>query len=320
MNWQYGAVACILMAASCTKPGSGVTDPTASDVQLDPPPAGQGVQIGIPPFNVPQGQEIQRDYYLNLPSSRDIYVNRFQFAYNPGSHHCNVFKSDSLVKTPGTFDDTFTSLDYTKWDMFTASQRDSFDWRLPPGVAVKLRANQQVCIQSHYVNAATQSTPMSRAKVLINLWTIPQSSVTQLAGLLFAANTNIVLPPHSVDTTRKFVKTFAWTVNIVGMTGHFHSRGRNFWVVRQAGGEEVYRNIQWDEPQIKIFGAPSYPSAGYVLPVGERLMYYSDFVNSGPDTIFAGPHVEYQEHSNLFMIYYPAPPDGKTVYDIDRGW
>ncbi|MBI1805458.1 MAG: hypothetical protein HYR76_00215 [Ignavibacteria bacterium] len=291
------------------------SDPAVNDIQLQAPPAGMGVQIGVPVFEVPQGKEVQRDYYLTLSSDSDMYINKVQFRYNEGSHHCNVFKSDSITKPSGTYDDTFTSLDFTVWNMFAASQAESLDWQLPSGVAIKLRAHQQICIQSHYVNATTQSTPFSRAKVLINFWTIPQAQVTAQVGLVFASNILINIPPQDSLTTRKLVRAIPWDINILTLTGHFHSRGKNFWVDRYTTSEEIYRNQTWDEPPVKIF-----PGTGYALPKDEQIVYFSQFYNTTSDTIHMGPHVENQEHSNLFMTFYPAPLDGKTIYDIDRGW
>lgn len=290
-------------------------DPAANDIQLQAPPPGMGVQIGVPVFEVARGKEIQRDYYLTLPSDSDVYINKIQFRYNEGSHHCNVFKSDSITKPDGTFDDMFTSLDFAIWNMFAASQAESLDWQLPPGVAIKLKAHQQICIQSHYVNATTQSTPSSRAKVLINFWTIPQAQVTANVGLVFASNILINILPHDSLTTTKLVRAIPWNINVLTLTGHFHSRGKNFWVNRLTSGDEIYRNQTWDVPPVKIF-----PGAGYALPGGEQIIYRSQYYNASSDTIHMGPHVENQEHSNLFMTFYPAPPDGKTIYDIDRGW
>lgn len=291
------------------------SNPESGDVQLDPPAAGHGIQIGVPAFEIAKGEERQRNYFFALPSNDDVYINRIQFAYNVGSHHCNVFKSDSVTMSEGSFEDTFASVNYEKWDMVFASQRDTLTWQLPPGVAIKLKGRQQMCIQTHYVNASTQATPTSRGKVLINLWTIPKDSMKNLVGLVFASNKLINIPPHSGHTVQKLVKQIPWDINILSLTGHFHSRGKNFWVDDVNRGTEIYRNTTWDEPPVKIF-----PGAGYYFPKNFVLNYHSEYYNSSNDTIRFGPHVENEEHSNLFMLFYPAPSDGRTIYDIDNGW
>ena len=303
-----------ILSFSCTE-DSTIEPARQEDITLEPPPFGMGVQIGIPPFTIAQGKEIQRNYYITLPNDADIFVNKIEFRFNEGSHHCNVFKSDSITKPHGTYDDTFTAFDYTVWNMFCASQRESLTWQLPEGVAIKLKAYQQICIQSHYVNASTQATPNARGKVLINFWTIPESAMIAQAGLLFASNTRIIIPPHDSLQVRKYVKEIPWDTHLLTLTGHFHSRGRNFWAKRESTEEEIYRNTSWDEPPIKIF-----PDAGYFLPANERIIYYSDYFNPSNDTVKMGPHVETEEHSNLFITFYPGPSDGKTIYDIDQGW
>ncbi|MDP1678015.1 MAG: hypothetical protein Q8L88_14245 [Bacteroidota bacterium] len=312
-------IACLLL--SCTKKQLTEPDPSAQDVTLTPPPAGKGVQLVINPFTVAPGTEVQRNYFLTLPSDSDIYISKIQFAYNTGSHHCNVFKADSLTKQEGTFDETFLSIDYSKWDMFAASQQSDFVWQLPTGVAIKLKARQQIAIQTHYVNGGSQLTPNARGKVLINFWTIPKSEVTNTAGLIFSSNNRIDLPPHDSLRVQKLVvipwdRIPAKSINILAMTGHFHSRGKDFWAEhRENNHTEIYRNISWDEPKIKIFSGN-----GYILPANHRLDFFTKYYNSGNDTIRMGPHVINQEHSNLFLFYYPGTIDGKAIYDIDGGW
>jgi hypothetical protein len=321
LRCHYVVIIIASLLFSCKEKQLSEPDPSTQDATLTPPPAGKGVQITIAPFTVAPGTEVQRNYFLTLPSDSDIYINKIQFAYNTGSHHCNVFKSDSLTKPEGTFDETFLAIDYTKWDMFAASQRSDFIWQLPAGVAIKLKAHQQIAIQTHYVNGGSQFTPTSRGKVLINFWTIPKSEVTSNAGLIFSSNDRINLPPHDSLRVQKLVvipwdRIPAKSINILAMTGHFHSRGKDFWVEhRDINHAEIYRNVAWDEPQIKVF-----PDNGYVLPANHRLDFFTRYYNSSDDTIRMGPHVMNQEHSNLFLFYYPGTSDGKAIYDIDGGW
>ncbi|MFA5833246.1 MAG: hypothetical protein WDA22_07195 [Bacteroidota bacterium] len=318
---KYLSILLLTLLFSCKRETPVEPDPSASDVHLAPPPAGQGVQVSIAPFTVKAGEELQRNYYTTLPSDSDIYITKVQFSYNPGSHHCNVFRTDSVKKTDGTYDETFKSVDYTMWNMFAASQKENFVWQLPPGIAIKLKGKQQLLIQTHYVNGGSQLSPNGRGKVLINFWTIPKSQVTNEVGLIFASNTLINIPPKDSLTVRKFVKKIPNDINILAMTGHFHSRGVSFWAQHyEANFKEIYRNTAWSEPPIKVFGAPEYPSTGYVLPKNQQIAYYTSYYNSTNDTVKMGPHVLNEEHSNLFLFFWPAPADGKTIYDIDQGW
>jgi hypothetical protein len=100
---------------------------------------------------------------------------------------------------------------------------------------------------------------------------------------------------------------------VIAMTGHFHSRGKAFEIDRYDGakGERLYRSDNWDEPSFQRYEPP------IELKAGQKLLYTSTFVNDSDQTITFGPHVENQEHSNLFMYFYPGPDSGKAVYDVN---
>jgi hypothetical protein len=76
-------------------------------------------------------------------------------------------------------------------------------------------------------------------------------------------------------------------------------------------GENLYKSNNWDEPPFKRFDVP------VDLKNGEQLSYTSTFVNNTELVIKFGPHVETQEHSNLFMYFYPGPANGKALYDVN---
>ncbi len=312
---RRAALALLLVVASlvfivCEKNSPTEVDNSSGDVQLAAPPAGQGLQIVISPFEVPVGKEIQRNYYLKLPSDVDIYVKKVEMVYNTGSHHVNVFKTDS-ISVPDHFEETFSAVQWESWDMVFASQREELHWQLPPRVAIPLKAHQQLDVQVHYVNANTQQTSNGRGKVIINLWTMPKDSVQSYVGALFANNRLLNIPPHSDTTYMKIVRPLPWDIKILMLTGHFHSRGRSFIVKRLLTDEEVYRNEEWDEPPIVFYNPP------LELQAFDRLAYWTRFVNTTNYTITFGPHVEYEEHANLFMFFYPGPPDGKAIYDFE---
>ena len=295
---------------SLTCKSTNPTTPDASlDVQLAPPPAGAGLQIVIDPFTVPSGQEITRNYYMKLPSAVDIYITKVEIVYNTGSHHCNVFKTDT-IDVPDHVEETFNAIQWESWDMVFASQRANLNWQLPPGIAIPLKAHQQIDVQTHYVNANTQQTSNGRGKVIINLWTMPKDSVQSYLGTLFANNRSIKIPPHSDTTFMKVVRSIPWDVNILLLTGHFHSRGKLFTVKQLSTGNEVYRNGEWVDPPIQFYNPP------LQLRANEQIAYWTEYYNATNDTIKFGPHVETQEHSNLFMFFYPGPPDGKAIYDF----
>ncbi len=282
------------------------------DVQLAPPPPGEGIQMVLPIFEVPLGKEIQRNYYYKLPSDRDVDIQRVEFAFNPGSHHLNIFKSDTDDLPDGYYQETYQAVAWERWYLVVDSQNASLGWQLPPGVAIHLKAHQQLNIQTHYVNVGDQRTRNGRGKVIINWWYAKPGTVTSHLGALFAQNRKIYLPPNGFSSFTKTV-IFPQDAHILALTGHFHSRGRQFFVNKWDGanvGEEVYRSTAWGDPPFTIYGKP------VDIKAGEGLTYTCDYYNDTDKPIKFGAQVDIEEHSNLFVFFYPAPPDDKALYDF----
>lgn len=278
--------------------GGGTPPPDA--LVLAPPPPGEGVQLHIGPFDVPQGAEIQRNFYLKLPSDVDVDINRIQVAMREGSHHLNMFKTDKESQ-PDHAEDDFTQLNFEKYELFAGNQNPAMDWSLPAGVGIRMKARQQLVIQSHYVNATTQKTP-GKAEARINLWFAKPGQTMALLGTLFANNRRINIPPRS---SVSFSQWFIWKrdVKIAAMTGHFHSRGKRFYVARWNGASEteaLYESKNWEEPPFRTFGE------GIPIAAGTGIRFTTDFVNNSDLNITFGPRVEVNEHANLFLYFYPA--------------
>lgn len=293
-----------LAAGLCLAAGCGPHDPTAIDLA----PPDHGVQIGTPVFDVPPGTEVQHCYFFKLPSDVDLDVVRIQIRYLPGSHHMNLFQSSADV--PDHDEDCWKPVAFSSasnpngWDLVAGSQSEALDWQLPQGVAFHLPARRQLMLQTHYVNAATQETPAAKGRVKVNLASEPDASkIGAHMGTMFANNTNINIPPHAA---RSFSTSCALpeAAHVVAMTGHFHSRGKTFSVNLAPDGadptDEVYRSRDWSEPPFTVLPAPR------DLPAGGGLYYTCDYQNDTDMTITFGPHVETQEHCNLFAYYYPS--------------
>jgi hypothetical protein len=311
-----------LALAACQPAGMSPSAPVAPQASaaafsLAAPPPGEGVQISIGPFDVPPGTEVQKNFFMKLPVDEDVAISRIQIAYPQGSHHCNLFKSDRH-QAPDHVEDTFDAVAYDLYDMFAAAQTGNMDWTFPEGVVLRLKKRHQLIVQTHWVNGVTQRTPGDKGQVKINLWFAKDAEKAQNLGMLFAINKNLDILPHTTTKEKKFVDLkrlgFDQDVKILAMTGHFHSRGRAFEISRLDGDtptEQLYRSDNWDEPPFKQY------EPHLDLKAGERLLYTSTFVNDSDMVIKFGPKVETQEHSNLFMYFYPGPPDGRSLYDTD---
>ena len=301
------ALAVLAAAGGAGCYGEDGTDPAAVDL----PVPEHGLQLSTPTFSVPAGTEVQHCYYFKLPSDVDLEVVHFQIKYLAGSHHMNLFQSDGDV--PDHDEECFGPVDFSSatnphgYDLIVGSQQSDLDWTLPEGVAFKLKAHRQILLQTHYVNATTQATPANVGKVRINLETAPDpSKITAHMGTMFANNVNIKIPPHE---SRSFSTTcdLPAAAQIAALTGHFHSRGRTFSVNVAPDGsdptDEIYRSRAWSEPPFTVLPEPR------TVPANGGLFYTCDYQNDTDQTITFGPHVETQEHCNLFAYFYPWEED-----------
>jgi hypothetical protein len=293
---------------------------------LDPPPAGEGFQLRVPEFEVPQGAEIQGCYFYEVPGNPgdEWYIDRYEMAQADGSHHMNIFRVKTirnLIAAPGEsvvsmngVGPCFDSANWADWPMVANTQDKSItDWKLPPDVGARFAAGELLMLQTHWVNATTQKTP-EKAAVSANFWRAVKPP-TQELGTLFATNQNISICPGDVD--RFFTKTCKFPsqgVNVIAANGHFHSRGRRFEMFpvdpQGAVGERFYDSTSWDDPDMKRdFSVPLPPNGGvqwkctFAFPEGacgdpSKNCCYS----------FGGV-VETQEHCNAFVYYYPKTVD-----------
>ncbi len=332
------------------------------NVWMKAPPPGEGIQIEVQPFTVPTGTEVQGNFYFNIPSNVPFDVGRIEIAMNEGTHHMNLYKTafvwppDSGVPAPVVFShidgkvDTVmvryeaqfnaTNVRTNGGDLMVEAQVPYLNWEFPKlteGTSVGAQtcihfdANQTLVIENHYVNSGTvnQTTPNGKGKVIINLWKPTGTSLVH-AAMMFAKKTAFKLPPMT-DTT--LTKDCIWLNNpqyktaplyILGMTGHFHSRGKNFWVDKMqqkydasgnVSGDSVlstiYRSATWSEPPFSVYDTP----IKLDLSKGEFLKYHAEYYNPLTTTINFGPHVLTEEHMNLFVWFVPGILDGRTMYD-----
>ena len=289
----------------CGAPTPDVPTPT---VGLAPPE--HGVQLKVAAFSVPRGTEVQHCYYFKLPSDVDVEVTRIEVAYRKGSHHMNLFRTRADL--PDHDEECFKPMNFTTptnpdgVDLVVGSQKESLDWKLPTGVAFKLKAHQQLILQTHYVNASTQAG--ETGEVWVNLHTAADpKTITAHVGTMFANNMTIRLPPKapSAFTTGCAVPH---DVNVLAVTGHFHSRGKKFTVaacptdMRKADAA-FYESDAWDAPPFKVLDKP------VALKTGGGLEYICEFFNDTDREIKFGPKVETDEHCNLFAYIYPWEDD-----------
>ena len=318
------ALAISLFVVACNKPGP-------EDVKLDPPAS--GFQLKIEPFDVPMGTESQRCFFFEVPSDTPVFISRFEIAQNPGTHHMNVFRVrtvKALGGEPGTSvaeGECWKSMNWSDWPLVVNSQESDpggvgnvpdghTEWNMPADVAMRFEPHERIMLQTHYVNASTQTTPL-QARVLVNFHTIPEASVKAEVGTAFATNQSIRVCPGETDkyfeTTCKISMTDP--VTIIGANSHFHSRGKKFTIsvmdpAATGSPPPFYTSTNWHDPPMEW-------SLQVPVPAGGGFRYRCEYevpqtacgdMNDSCCFTFGGK-VEFQEHCNAFVYFYPKTRD-----------
>jgi hypothetical protein len=332
-----------------------VTDPT----QLAAPPTGQGVQLLTDLFNVPAGQELQVCYFFKvsdllkaagMDETKPLELHRIQVVQEPGSHHMNLFRVRTVVNLDPAqgspqvgingVGQCFVSSNWADWPLVANSQQEgNQDWSYPDGVANELDPSETLMLQTHYVNAATQSSPDGVGMVAINLYAMDPATVQYQLGTLFATNQHIRVcqanPTPTYSTSCQFHSPSP--VTVVGANGHFHSRGKEFDIYSWDGtstttpdvSQRFYQSKTWNDPPMLHS-----PDLELQVPANGGIWYTCAYdwqdpsvVTNGAlscDSVNAfdakkyktppaqqdccytfGPQVDLNEHCNAFIYYYP---------------
>lgn len=254
---------------------------TATFTPLAAPAAGTGIQLAVDSFAITPTTERELFVYRRLGNATDLYVTRIESRMRPGSHHlllyqfddsktsfpCNARPSPDVVRDIRNIDGTFNVINMLPMAChvyFAGAMTPDFDYRFPPGVALKLPANSALDFNVHYVNRAPISLP---GQAFANLYTVDKAQVTTVVRTLNLANTSFTLPARQRTTIRT---VFAMNVRttILGLTSHMHSMGERYEIrVRRANGTETtaYTNTDWEHPGFQNFDTPLVLEAGDAL-------------------------------------------------------
>lgn len=309
----------------------------------------EGMWVRTPEFDVDAGEEIQDCYFFSVPTQAagDLMVDRFELALNPGSHHMNVFRVKQLrALIPGDGEpidlggvqgtvirggECWKSPNWQGWPLVANSQQSQelepvLAWNLPDGVATRFVPGEQLMLQVHYVNAATQDTPY-RGRAGINFHRSTDGDTMEL-GTLFATQQNIRIcrsNPRVQYGGTCSMPTGNHTVAAVN--GHFHSRGTQFSVYAWDGvsttipptSARFYQSQRWAEPDMRTgLSVPLPPGGGiwwtcdyqWVEPAGGcEAVDARDPLHANDCCYTFGPTVETSEHCNVFLYYYPKTED-----------
>src|SRR5262245_58251426 len=109
---------------------------------------------------VKNGQERFICHQMHMPASGSTEIGRVQMFMPAGGHHVDVYRpvAGSAVQWPPK--DCPTTINFSDWELVSATQSAGFNWTLPPGVAIDFSARQPLLIQTHFL--ATKGTHVAK--------------------------------------------------------------------------------------------------------------------------------------------------------------
>ena len=263
----------------------------------------QSVTIGVQPLAVAAGTEVQNCYYLKTPIDQPMQVGHIKVNFAEGTHHVQLYYGAEPHQDG--VESCFQAVDFDKWHLLVAAQRDALDWQLPDGVAFELEPQQQLLLQVHYVNVGMLTTAQDRGGGTITMESRPAGEVKQHMGSIFGQQRDIHIAPQSTFSVEGLC-TLPREVDMGAFAGHYHFRGKDFigYKTDLAGvtGAQFYRSDNFSEPAFDVYDVAHPLHFG----PGERIMWHCDYDNPTDVEVDFGPREADQEHCNMFAFYYPA--------------
>lgn len=300
------AMAAVGMAVGCGE------DAAPLPPLIDPPPAGEGVQIAMT-STIAAHFETERCMFYRVPAE-GLYVNREEIRYTPGSHHVLLFKTaytevptktrgGKIVDTRGVFDcgENGATAD---WEIAgAAGGAQSADG--PPGVdglpsdtAFKIDGGTLLLVNAHYLNAGDK--PL-QARIFINLYTIPAAQVKREAGIFFLYNPFIHIAAQTSNEARE-VCPLATDVTLVNAQSHMHARGVDYVAdLLDASGsklQEIYTTRTWQHVVSKQMDPP------LTISAGQKIDFRCSYTNNETHDINQGRTTR-DEMCMFLGLYYP---------------
>ena len=314
LHLELGALATSTTTTTTTAPPPTATTTTTTTppATLPPPSAGRG-PFSVRPMVLQAASGPLKGTGENLTCfkkhgpAHPMEVGRIHISMpGEGGHHVILFRPHpGPIQWPPKL--CPLTLNWDQWELIAQTQHPETDWKLPPGVAIRVSRRQPLLVQTHYVRGKHPKTPHAMTKT--KLYPVDPATVTAHAGALFLNDRSMVVPPHSrlTEVNRCTITGEggqAREVKLLGITGHYHFRGQGFdaYRVHTDGslGELLYHYEGFDQPNFQQFSDPP------VLHPGEGIEWRCHYQNNTDKTFTYGPDASTQEHCILFGAYYPT--------------
>ena len=239
----------LLALSACGSADAHVGAPAADEALIegfDPPAAAANeVRVFAPLVaEIPGGADLTWCDYVANPFEREVDVVQSRGFQSKFGHHAILMEvagaEDRLGQSHACTDADMTNARFLAGGSDAAAQ-----FRIPEGVAFRIKKNSVLMVQTHWINTSAVPT---RGQTVFNIG-VKEPDGTRQAAQLFAAYTaNVTLPPRgpahaSTDCTIK------QSMSLFALGGHAHEWGTHVRLSRSRDGKtETLYDHDW-EPQ-----------------------------------------------------------------------
>jgi len=243
-------------------------------------------------WTIPAGTETYQCERLTV--TEDVWITNFRAATPPGTHHSVLTVGDGGQPDGATPCDAGTNDDA----MIYGAGIDTNPIELPPGVAMRVRAGQQLLLNLHLYNVS--DAPLSGTS-LVEIKRVAQSEVEHEAEVILMGKVpTLNVPPG--ESTQVGTCVMNGDVNLFMVNPHMHQLGTWMKVVAERTGEAdltIHDGLyNFEDQQI-------YPIQQVAMKQGDRVKVHCSYNN------MTGSNVTFGDSSDSEMCFatiyrYPA--------------
>lgn len=279
-------------------------------VEIPEPPA-DGMQVIGPEITIPAGEDQMWCWVPDVPPrDADILIRSFETFQGQSGHHLVAMRS-IIPREPGSIFDC-TTLDNmsTVRPLFTpdtANSEGTFDL-LADDFAIRLPADAQLVMQSHYVNVQLQPI---KVRDVGHLMFLPEDEERIEANYFTLHDGSFSIPPNNEPYSHSTDCVLDQPIQFASVIGHMHEWGKHITVekITAEGTETIYEVEGWHPGLRDAPPVTHYPLADALqLEAGDTLRLTCEWLNDTNEAL-GFPN----EMCNAMMVYYPARPEGFII-------
>jgi len=284
IHWLLFPLAATLLLTGCTE-DSGENNANTQFMPGFTPdaPGSNQLQLSTPILrDIPAGADVTYCTYLEYKTPKDLDILQYKgFQSKAGSHHTILYAVQN-ERPAGTHECNETDMLNARY--LAGGGADAPPQDIPEGIVLRMKANSQLLIQTHWINASTEAIDGQAA---FNL-DIDDVDLTRTPEQLFTlAMTSISIEPHQKTTTTASC-VVQQDMNWILLGGHQHELGTHvsFFLTPAGGTETMIYDTPWiSEYQFNPPRTFFTKDGAMKVHKGDTLRVQCDFNNTTADVV-----------------------------------